>query len=108
MSATHAATIEEIGELFDRKFASNFEKVNSSIYSLQEAHLNHFNLTLDIQRRVVTLEDSVIDIQESLDFLTMAEEKDAEATINHEVRISNLESLSNLDSISPKHLSELD
>jgi len=128
MTASHAVTLEQIDERFrdvnghifkiDQKFeevmdaidtlGKSMNTIEKSMYVLQEAHLQHFQITQDIRRRVITLEDYLVDVQESLDFLTLAEEKDAEATINHELRIARIEKANGIEGSAPTHLSDFE
>ena len=98
-------------ERMDDEFAQvsgRFEKVERGIRSLQTGQDNLTERVGDVHRRVVNLEHRVEDVRDSLADITEAEEKDAEATINHEYRISHLEKLGGIKNVPPKHLAGLE
>jgi DNA repair ATPase RecN len=87
--------------------SSRFERIERGVRALQTGQEILDERVGDIQRRVGNLEIRVEDIRDTLGELAGAEEKDAEATMNHEGRITHLEKLSNIRSLSPKHLAGL-
>jgi len=95
-----AVSVKDLTEAVQGGFA----KIESSIFTLQTGQQNLSEQVGDIQRRVINLEHGVEDMKESLIDITNAEEKDAEATINHEHRISHLEKLSGIAGIPVAHL----
>ncbi|MHB8914063.1 MAG: hypothetical protein ACYC4I_03600 [Minisyncoccota bacterium] len=99
----HERINDEFAQVSDR-----FEKVERGVRALQTGQNNLTERVGDIQRRVVNLEHRVEDVRESLADILRAEEKDAEATINHEFRISYLEQLSGIKSVPAEHLANLE
>jgi hypothetical protein len=83
---------------------ARFDRNEEVIQSLVVGQSLLLEETRDIKRRVVGLEYSMDDVQYSISTLTRAEEKDAEATINHENRLQRLEKLNKIKAISPAHL----
>jgi len=117
MSAVHHLTeVVQIGfakvqKCMDDEFAQvseRFEKIERGVRALQTGQENLTERVGDVHRRVVNLEYRVEDVRESLADIIKAEEKDAEATINHEHRISHLEKLGGIKSSPSKHLAELE
>jgi hypothetical protein len=68
---------------------------------------NLLSETREVKQRVIHHEDSMEEVQYSLGVLTKAEEKDAEATINHELRLQSLEKINNIKAIPPAHLTDI-
>ena len=100
----------KVEERMDDEFgqvSGRFEKIERGIRSLQAGQDNLTERVGDVHRRAVNLEHRVEDIRDTLADITKAEEKDAEATINHEFRISHLEKLGGIKSVPSKHLAGL-
>ncbi len=84
--------------------SARFEKVERGVRALQTGQDNLYERVEEIHRRTVNLELRVEDVRDTLADIVGAEEKDAEATINHEFRIAHLERLGGIMSAPPPHL----
>ena len=96
-------TMSEFVSTINARFDRNEEVIQSLVLG-QGLLLEE---TRDIKRRVIGLENSMDDVQYSISALSRAEEKDAEATINHKNRIKRLEKLNNIEANSPSHLVDI-
>jgi hypothetical protein len=76
-----------------------------AIHQTQETHLEE---TKDIKRRIGNMEIRTEDIRDSLAELIGLEEKDALATVNHELRIRDVEKFAGIKGVSPLHLADLE
>jgi len=62
----------------------------------------------DVQRRLAKVENRVEDIQDDLTAALHSSDNDGVAILNHEHRISHLEKLGGIKSVSAKHLAGLE
>ncbi|MBA3788890.1 hypothetical protein H0X32_00655 [Patescibacteria group bacterium] len=95
-------------EKFDETMSKLFDMLEVRFSFIDEQFRNLWEVTRNIELRVIKIEYSLEEIKENLSALTEAEGKDALASINHEHRISALERRSNIKPNSPQHLLELD
>lgn len=107
MQAGFTKVEERINDEFGQ-VGGRFERIERSIRTFHAGQENLAETINDTHRRVVNLEHRVEDVRETLSDITEAEEKDAEATINHEFRISHLEKIGGVKSVPPKHLAGLE
>jgi archaellum component FlaC len=105
----------------DEKFDATIELMMAGFESMDarfnrvESHLDRHDKQIaslsenvrDVQSRTIHLEESMEEVQYSLAVLTKAEEKDAEATINHELRLQRLEKINKVKAIPPSHLIDI-
>jgi len=91
----------------DEKFESIIELMMAGFESVYTRFDRVDQEIRDVKTRVGRLEDSMEEVQYSLAVLTKAEEKDAEATINHEGRIQRLEKINKIKAIPPTHLIDI-
>ena len=118
LTQVHESLKTELSTRFDAlktQMKSDFDETHAriqktehfvrAIHQTQETHLEE---TKDIKRRVGNLEIRAEDIRDSLAELIGLEEKDAMATVNHELRIRDIEKFARIKSVSPLHLAELE
>ena len=98
------SSAEERTEIEFKQLHERIEKVERGVRFLRTDMNNLKEQVGDIQRRSINLEHRSADIIETLGALSDAEDKDAEASINHERRIAHLEKLGGIKSTPPAHL----
>ena len=86
---------EKVYECFDA-VDERFDRLEGRTDKVEEG-LEYLKVEVrDVKARVIHLEASMEEVQESLANLENAEEKDAKATINHEIRIQKLEKVNKI------------
>ena len=94
---------EKVYERFD-EVDERFDRLEGRTNKVEEV-LEYLKVEVrDVKTRVIHLESSMEEVQESLSNLENAEEKDAKATINHETRIQKLEKVNKIKSKPVAHL----
>jgi predicted nucleic acid-binding Zn-ribbon protein len=108
-------TLQEFGKIMAEALLvlaetmqNGFDRIDERLDSLNN-RVDNLELEFqDMKTRIIRLEYSMGDVQEMLVDLTHAEEKDAIATMNHEDRIIRLEKISDIYSVSPSHLTDIE
>ena len=85
----------------EEKMEERFDKVDEQLGNVE-------NRVTAVERRVGTIEVTLEDMKETLESIEHAIDKDAEAVVNHESRISHLEKLSGIETIPVAHLANLE
>lgn len=100
-------TLEQLNQVLDEKFEQKLAPVWSMFGLIHEELKSHSESLRDLQYRMGNIETTMDTMHDFMQDLSLAEEKDAEATINHELRIRKIEKHIKLRSVSPKHLASI-
>lgn len=98
---TLAVSVQDLTEAVQGGFQKMEEKMEKGFNDLG------YRVTA-VEKRVGTIETTLESMQETLESIEHAVDKDAEAVVNHESRISHLEKINNIVSVPVAHLAGIE
>lgn len=110
-SDTYEPTLLDVLEAVQSGFKNveeRFEKVDERFDKIDERFDRVENRMTAVERRVGTVETTLEEMSVTLKSIEQAVDKDAEAIVNHEGRVSHLEKLSGIVSVPVAHLAGLE